>query len=60
MGRFGEHSGRRGGASAAIEQGANLQQLQTLGNWKDPKSATKYVEQNLIQKETLSRLLYPK
>ncbi len=59
-GRFGEHSGRRGGATAAADNGASLAEIQTLGNWKDPRSASKYIDQSESQKEKITRLLYPK
>jgi integrase len=59
LGRFGEHSGRRGGASAAAQNGASIQEVQVLGNWKSSSCAQKYVEQTASQKEKISRLLYP-
>lgn len=60
QGRFGEHSGRRGGATAAACNGASIENIQSLGNWKSSNSAIKYVAQDLTQKEKISRLLYPK
>ena len=58
-GRFGEHSGRRGGASTAAQNGATIPEVQVLGNWKSSSCAQKYVEQTASQKEKISRLLYP-
>ena len=58
-GRFGEHSGRRGGATAAASHGASLQDVQQLGQWKSAECASKYVDQNEEQKIKTFRLLYP-
>ena len=58
-GRFGEHSGRRGGATAAAANGATIDEVQTLGGWKSAECANKYVEKSVTQKERISKLLYP-
>ena len=58
-GRFGEHSGRRGGATAAAEHGAIPQEIQQLGRWKSFDCASKYVETSETQKEKIFRLLHP-
>jgi hypothetical protein len=60
LGRFGEHSGRRGGATTAASNGASIQDVQSLGNWKNSACALKYVDQSATNKERVSRLLYPK
>ena len=60
FGRFGEHSGRRGGASAAAGNGASVAELQRLGNWKSTSCALKYVEHDASTTEKTFRLLYPK
>ena len=59
IGRFGEHSGRRGGATAAAAKGGSIADVQRLGGWKSANCANKYVEQNPSQKEKISKLLYP-
>ena len=58
-GRFGEHSGRRGGATAAAANGGTIEDVQALGGWKSSKCANKYVEQTATRKEKISKLLYP-
>lgn len=59
-GKFGEHSGRRGGATCAAANGASLDEVQKLGGWKSSNCASKYIELNPVQKEKISRLSYPK
>ena len=59
-GKFGEHSGRRGGATSAAANGASLEEVQKLGGWKSSNCASRYVDKNPEQKERLSRFLYPK
>ena len=58
-GRFGEHSGRRGGATAAAANGATIAEVQSLGDWKSSDCANKYVEKSASRKEKISKLLYP-
>ena len=58
-GRFGEHSGRRGGATAAAANGGSIEDVQALGGWKSATCANKYVEQTATRKEKISKLLYP-
>ena len=58
-GRFGEHSGRRGGATAAAANGATVDEVQSLGDWKSADCANKYVEKSANCKEKISKLLYP-
>ena len=58
-GRFGEHSGRRGGATAAAANGATLDEVQKLGGWKSAECANKYVDKSASQKDKISKLLYP-
>ena len=59
-GRFGEHSGRRGGATAAAQNGACVADLQQLGNWKSSSCALKYVDNDPTKQEKISKLLYPR
>ena len=58
-GRFGEHSGRRGGATAASTHGGSIQDVQQLGQWKNAACASTYIENSSEQKEKKFRLLYP-
>ena len=41
---FGEHSTRRGGATASAEAGASLSSIMSRGNWKSSSSATRYID----------------
>ena len=59
-GRFGEHSGRRGGATTAAANGAKLEEVQQLGGWKSANCASRYIDQNEAQKEKLNKLIHPK
>ena len=59
-GHFGEHSGRRGGASSAAANGASMDEIQKLGNWKSAKSACRYIDSDPSEKESLSRKVHPK
>jgi hypothetical protein len=54
---FGEHSGRRGGATKACESGASLEEIQFLGNWKSSKQASKYIERSVQKRIRLGNLL---
>ena len=58
-GRFGEHSGRRGGATAAAANGATPAEVQSLGDWKSAECANNYVDKSKERKEKISKLLYP-
>ena len=58
-GRFGEHSGRRGGATAAAAKGGTIENVQALGGWKQSQCASKYVEQTPSNQQKISKLLYP-
>ena len=41
---FGEHSGKRGGATQAVENGMDLETLKRLGGWRSPAMPAKYVD----------------
>ena len=41
---FGEHSGKRGGATAAAASGLNTAQLQRLGGWRSSQMPAKYTD----------------
>jgi hypothetical protein len=58
-GRFEEHSGRRGGATAAACNRASMTEIQLLGQWKSSVSASKYIDQTSAQKTKMFQLLYP-
>ncbi len=46
-GRYGEHSGKRGGSTQAIENGMSFSQLKRLGGWRSDAMPAKYVDQSL-------------
>ena len=54
---FGEHSGRRGGASAAAEAGAEWTDLKRLGRWSSDAAPQLYVENTQKNKSRLPNLL---
>ena len=41
---YGEHSGKRGGATATTANGATDKQLKRLGGWRSDAMAAKYVD----------------
>ena len=41
---YGEHSGKRGGATATAANGATDKQLKRLGGWRSDAMAAKYVD----------------
>lgn len=42
---YGEHSGRRGGATAASEAGVSWLDLKRFGQWASDSSAQRYIEE---------------
>ena len=54
---FGEHSGKRGGATAAAANGATDQQLKRLGGWRSDSIPAKYVDLSLKSRISMSKLL---
>ena len=54
---FGEHSGRRGGATAATEAGAQWADLKKLGRWASDSAPQLYVENTEKRRSALPRLL---
>lgn len=43
---YGEHSGKRGGATYAAQLGMDEEEIQDMGNWKDVRTARLYIEKN--------------
>ena len=42
----GEHSGKRGGATAAASAGLSTDELQCLGHWRSSRMPSKYTDLN--------------
>ena len=54
---FGEHSGRRGGTTAAAAAGAPHASLKSQGRWKSDSSVERYTDNAKAAKETFARYL---
>ena len=54
---FGEHSGKRGGATTAAANGATGEQLKRLGGWRSDAMPSKYVDLSVASRISLSGLL---
>ena len=54
---YGEHSGKRGAATQAAENGMDSDSLQRLGGWRSEQMAAKYVDQSTESKIKLSKML---
>ena len=54
---YGEHSGKRGGATAAAAQGATDKQLKRLGGWRSDSMPAKYVDLSIPSRISMSQLL---
>ena len=54
---YGEHSGKRGGATAAVANGATGNQLKRLGGWRSDTMAAKYVDLSINSRISMSQLL---
>ncbi|XP_032794773.2 uncharacterized protein LOC116931313 [Daphnia magna] len=57
---YGEHSGKRGGATAAAAHGATESQLKRLGGWRSDVMPSKYVDLSLSSRISMSQLLQNK
>lgn len=57
---FGEHSGKRGGATAAAANGATDKQLKRLGGWRSDAMPAKYVDLSIPSRLLMSELLQKK
>ena len=56
-GRYGEHSGRRGGASQAADNGMPAATLKRLGGWKSDDIPQKYVDLTIRSRIEMSKML---
>lgn len=54
---YGEHSGKRGAATQAVENGMSQDSLQRLGGWRSDNMAAKYVDLSLASRLKMSKLL---
>jgi hypothetical protein len=54
---YGEHSGKRGGASCASEAGMSTDELQRFGGWKSQTMAAKYTDLSLNRRLMQSKKL---
>jgi hypothetical protein len=54
---FGEHSGKRGGATTVAANGATNEQLKRLGGWRSDAMPAKYVDQSIPTRILLSEML---
>ena len=54
---YGEHSEKRGGATAAAANGATENQLKPLGGWRSDTMAAKYVDLSINSRISMSQLL---
>ena len=54
---YGEHSGRRGGATTASEAGAHWTDLKLHGGWSSDSSAQKYVEATAKKRNKIPQVL---
>ncbi len=54
---YGEHSGKRGGATAAAARGATDKQLKRLGGWRSDSMPAKYVDLSIPSRIILSEML---
>lgn len=59
-GRYGEHSGKRGGASQAAENGMPTETLKRLGGWKSDHVPQKYVDLTVRSRIEMSKMLQKK
>ena len=59
-GRYGEHSGKRGGSTQAVENGMSFPELKRLGGWRSDSVPAKYVDQSVNSRLKISRLLQKK
>jgi len=57
---FGLHSGKRGGATEAADNGMNKDDLQRFGNWKSDSVPMKYVDLSVPKRLEMSKMLQVK
>ena len=58
--KFGEHSGKRGGATAAASAGLSAASLQRLGQWRSPRMPTIYTDLDASERLRLASFLNEK
>lgn len=56
-GRYGEHSGKRGAATQAAENGMPMETLKRFGGWKSDSVPSKYVDRSTVSKIEMSKIL---
>ena len=57
---YGEHSGKRGGATSAVENGMDMETLQRFGRWRSPSVPAKYVDLGTSARIAMSKVLQKK
>ena len=55
--QFGEHSGKRGGATAAAASGATAAEIKLLGRWRSDATPHLYVDASVPKQLRLSQYL---
>ena len=55
--RYGEHSGKRGGATVAVENGMDMETLKRFGRWRSADVPSKYVDLGTKSRIEMSKLL---
>ena len=55
--RYGEHSGKRGGATVAVENGMDMETLKRFGRWCSADVPSKYVDLGTKSRIEMSKLL---
>lgn len=58
--RYGEHSGKRGGASMAVENGMDMETLKRFGRWRSAAVPSKYVDLGTQARIQMSQILQKK
>ena len=56
-GRYGEHSGKRGAATQAAENGMTVEALKRFGGWKSDSMPVKYADRSISSKIEMSKML---
>ena len=59
-GRYGEHSGKRGGATQAAENGMTMPQLKRFGGWRSDDVPQQYVDLTIRARIEMSKMLHKK
>ena len=54
---YGEHSGKRGSATAAVENGMDMDTLKCLGHWRSATIPSKYIDLGTGARIEMSKLL---